>query len=46
MKKLIASIGLLLMWVSTQAQTPEKEQFVYGDTVRTYTMYIPDSLKA
>lgn len=46
MKRIILTLSLFaLAVISVAAQPKEKESLVYGDTVRTYTMYIPQDIR-
>lgn len=44
MKKLISLLALAAIAIGSYAAERPKYEFAYGDTVRTYTMYLPDSL--
>lgn len=49
MKSIFISLMLLLLptaLLAKEEELPEKQTFAYGDTVRTYRMYIPKDLKA
>ncbi len=46
MKHYIITLAILaLSMFAAQAQPSEKDSFAYGDTVRTYAMYIPDNIE-
>lgn len=44
MKKILCSALLMLVALGAMAQADKKYNIVYGDTVRTYSMYIPENL--
>ncbi len=45
MKRIIASFSLLVVTaLAMNAQPQEKETIAYGDTVRTYAMYLPENM--
>ncbi len=47
MKKLIISLLGAISFLTCNADKKEivKYEFAYGDTIRTYSMYLPDTLR-